>query len=227
MAGKMNTNDFYTPEQDLQGEWEHSEHAGLPRVLLLGDSISIGYTPFVTTMLAGTANVSRPTRNGKPINWGTTDFGLASLGQQLGEGRWDVIHFNWGLHDICYRNPDSQVQGNRDKFNGTLSTEPERYKSNLEQLVALLKRAGDKLIWATTTVVPPDEAGRIEGDEVKYNEIAKEIMDANSVLINDLHSVTRQFALEMFTAPGNVHFTKEGYEKLAEQVVLAIKRSLA
>ncbi|MCC2686416.1 MAG: signal peptide protein, partial [Paenibacillaceae bacterium] len=150
----------------------------------------------------------------------------ASLEQHLGEGRWDVIHFNWGLHDIAYRNPESQEQGHRDKINGTLSTEPDRYKSNLEQIVALLKQAGTKLIWASTTVVSPDEAGRFEGDEVKYNEIATEIMEANGIIINDLYSVTRQFGPEMFTAPGNVHFTKEGYEKLAEQVASKIQSAL-
>jgi hypothetical protein len=227
MAGNMNESGFYTPEQDLEGKWEHRERAGLPRVLLLGDSISIGYTPFVVSMLAGIANVSRPTKGGRPINWGSTDFGVASLGQQLGDGRWDVIHFNWGLHDIAYRNPESQEQGHRDKINGTLSTEPDRYKSNLEQIVALLKRAGTKLIWASTTVVPPNEAGRFEGDEVKYNEIAKEIMEDNGVLINDLYNVSRQFGPEMFTAPGNVHFTKEGYEKLAAQVASTIQSALA
>jgi hypothetical protein len=225
-SGNMNISDFYTPEQDLEGQWEHRERSGLPRVLLLGDSISIGYTPFVVTMLDGTANVSRPTKDGRPINWGSTDFGVASLEQRLGDGRWDVIHFNWGLHDIAYRNPESQEQGHRDKINGTLSTEPDRYKHNLEQLVALLKQTGAKLIWASTTVVPPNEAGRFEGDEVKYNTIANEVMGNRGVPVNDLYTVSRQFGPEMFTAPGNVHFTKEGYEKLAEQVASTIKRYL-
>src|SRR5688572_21808238 len=66
----------------------------LPRVLLIGDSISIGYTLAVRDLLKGKANVHRI-----PTNGGPTTNGLARLKQWLGDGKWDVIHFNWGLHD--------------------------------------------------------------------------------------------------------------------------------
>src|SRR5207247_1734668 len=67
----------------------------LPRVLLIGDSISMGYTQPVRELLKGKANVHRIGENGGP-----TTNGLKNLTQSLGEGKWDVIHFNWGLHDI-------------------------------------------------------------------------------------------------------------------------------
>jgi acyl-CoA thioesterase-1 len=67
----------------------------LPRVLLIGDSISIGYTLEVRKLLAGKANVHR-----NPGNGGPTINGLARLDEWLGTSRWDVIHFNWGLHDL-------------------------------------------------------------------------------------------------------------------------------
>ena len=65
---------------------------GLPRMLLIGDSISIGYTLPVRERLAGKANVHRIPENGGP-----TTNGLARLDAWLGTQRWDVIHFNWGL----------------------------------------------------------------------------------------------------------------------------------
>ena len=68
---------------------------GLPRVLLIGDSISIDYTLPVRERLAGKANVYRIPENG-----GCTTNGLAKLNVWLGTQRWDVIHFNWGLHDL-------------------------------------------------------------------------------------------------------------------------------
>ena len=67
----------------------------LPRVLLIGDSISIGYTPATRKLLAGKANVHRI-----PTNGGPTDNGTKNIKQWLGDGKWDVIHFNFGLHDI-------------------------------------------------------------------------------------------------------------------------------
>src|SRR5262245_41201760 len=70
--------------------------AGLPRVLLIGDSISIGYTLDVREELKGKANVHRPA-----TNCGPTTSGVRGIDQWLkvgaGSGKWDVIHFNFGL----------------------------------------------------------------------------------------------------------------------------------
>ncbi|MGC9318533.1 MAG: SGNH/GDSL hydrolase family protein, partial [Armatimonadota bacterium] len=63
----------------------------LPRVLLIGDSISVGYTLPVRSILEGTANVHRIPENGGP-----TARGLERIEDWLGDERWDVIHFNWG-----------------------------------------------------------------------------------------------------------------------------------
>ena len=68
--------------------------AGLPRVLLIGDSVSIGYTLPTRELLIGKANVHRP-----PTNCSSTGNGLKYLKSWLGEKKWDVIHFNFGLHD--------------------------------------------------------------------------------------------------------------------------------
>src|SRR5688572_8105941 len=69
----------------------------LPRVLLIGDSISIGYTVPTRERLAGKANVHRP-----GVNCGPTTRGVENLDKWLGDKKWDVIHFNFGLHDLRY-----------------------------------------------------------------------------------------------------------------------------
>src|SRR5262245_16074553 len=71
--------------------------APLPRVLIIGDSISIGYTTDVKVLLEGVADVQH-----NPGNAAHTWKGLEQLNAWLGDGRWDVIHFNWGLHDLRY-----------------------------------------------------------------------------------------------------------------------------
>ena len=96
-----------------------SDVAGLPRVLLIGDSISIGYTLPTRTLLAGKANVHRIPQNGS-----STGYGLTQLEKWLGGGRWDVIHFNFGLHDA--KLPPEGVR----------HAPPDAYEKNLRELVA-------------------------------------------------------------------------------------------
>lgn len=82
-----------------------------PKVLIIGDSISIGYTPFVQKALEGKAEVFR-----NPGNAQHTGKGLVKLEKWIGEEKWEVIHFNWGLWDLCYRNSESKEQGKKIKF---------------------------------------------------------------------------------------------------------------
>src|SRR5690554_6092851 len=78
----------------------------LPNVLILGDSISIGYTPFVQEYLKGKANVFRPVfENGKPENCQGTTNGIKNIDRWLGTKKWNIIHFNFGLHDIKHVDP--------------------------------------------------------------------------------------------------------------------------
>ena len=79
---KAAPNPAFTPTVDV---------AGLPRVLIIGDSISIGYQPALREALAGKANVHRP-----GTNCGPTSRGVEQIEEWLGDGKWDVIHFNWG-----------------------------------------------------------------------------------------------------------------------------------
>lgn len=218
----------YTPTADLKGAWHFEPDPALPDVLLLGDSISIGYTLMVRELMQDKANVFRPmiTEGRRPANCGDTMIGLANIDGWLGEREWRVIHFNWGLWDLCYRHTDSTEQGNRDKVNGTISTPLEDYEKNLEKLVQRLKATGAQLIWASTTVVPEGEAGRFAGDEIQYNAVAKRVMDRHGIPINDLHAFSRDFPEDHFIGPGDVHFTHDGSARLAARVAEAIGKSL-
>ena len=216
------TGEFYTPTQDLDALEQRTESkADLPNVLIIGDSISIGYTQPVIEQLKGVANVQRV-----KTNCGDTQRGLQSLHAWLGDTQWDVIHFNWGLHDLCYRHPESKVYGKRDKVTGTIAVPLEQYGKNLEALVLQLQQTDATLIWASTTLVPEGEAGRRVGDEVKYNAVAKAIMVQHGVAINDLHALTASFPPQLFSRLGDVHYKKEGSAQLAQQVAAAIQAAL-
>ena len=194
---------------------------GLPRVLLVGDSISIGYTLPVRKLLADKANVHRV-----PTNARHTGIGMENIHKWLGDGKWDVIHFNWGLHDLCYRSQNAKTSGRKDKVNGTLDLTFQEYQQNLRKLVKILKTTDAKLIWASTTPVPDGEPGRIKGDEIRYNKAAEKIMKENGVMVNDLYAHAF-LKLSRFQLPnGNVHFTAEGSNYLAKHVADNILKAL-
>ncbi len=184
--------------------------AGLPRVLLIGDSISMGYTLPVRKLLEGKANVHRI-----PTNGGPTKNGVASITKWLGAGKWDVIHFNWGIHDLKYM-PDGKRQ-----------VEPADYEANLRSLVATMKATGAKLIWATTTPIPVGELNppRKFGQVKEYNEIAARVMAENGVAIDDLNAhITPKLAT--LQNPHDVHYSAAGSEYLAQQVAAEITKAL-
>ena len=70
----------------------------------------------------------------------------------------DVIHFNWGLWDLCYRHPQSKEQGRRDKKRGILTIPLDQYEKNLDRLAGRLKKTKAKLICRLT--LPPCPKGR-------------------------------------------------------------------
>ena len=181
----------------------------LPRVLLIGDSISIGYTMPTRKLLEGKANVHRI-----PTNGGPTTNGLKNIKKWLGDGKWDVIHFNWGLHDLKMDAGKHQVPAGE-------------YEKNLGDLVKTLKATKAKLIWASTTPVPEGNVKpeRRDADVVSYNQIAKKIMDDNGVTTNDLYAFALP-RLKTIQLPVNVHFTASGSAALAERVARAIEEML-
>ena len=190
---------------------------GLPRVLLLGDSISMGYTLKVRELLAGKANVHRP-----PENCFDSANGVQKLDTWLGGEKWDVIHFNFGLHDNKYvdaKGALTTVEAGR-----VLAT-PEQYEANLRKFVARAKRTGAALIFATTTPVPAGSRGRVEGSEVAYNRAAAEVMREAGVTVNDLHAFVRKHS-DAQQLPNNVHFTERGYDQLGGEVAAKISAAL-
>jgi len=185
---------------------EITDDPALPRVLLIGDSISMGYTFPVRRMLAGKANVHRV-----PVNGGDTARGLAQLDAWLGEKPWDVIHFNFGLHDL------KRIKDGKYDVSGERVRSPKEYARNLEVLVSRLKKTGATLIWATTTPVPAGARGRMQGDEVLFNQAAAEVMKRHGVRIDDLcGTITPKLAKAQRRR--DVHFTAKGSKMLGRKV---------
>lgn len=192
----------------------------LPNVLLIGDSISGGYQKQVKQALAGKANVVKNEGNAE---W--TGTGVKKIDSYLGDTKWDIIHFNWGLWDLYgwqYHEEDRS---------------PEAYAKRLDQLVTRMKQTGAKLIWATTTpacktaeqtmlkrfkkevVITPEQ-------QAEYSAAALEVMKKHGVGINDLYAHMLPTLDKHAGGPDNVHFTGAGNGHLAKKVIETLEQAL-
>lgn len=185
-----------------------------PRALIIGDSISIGYTPFVTEILAGKVAVEHNEGNGAD----SANI-LAKLDGWLARGPYAVIALNCGLHDLKYT----------DRF----QVPPDTYAANLPRIVGRLRASGARVLWVTTTPVDDDrhaqrKAGfrRIETDVAAYNKVATPIMRNLGVPIVDLHEVVIRGGVAEMLGKDGVHYTPDAYRKLAGEVAAAILEQL-
>ena len=188
----------------------------LPRVVLLGDSIRIGYAPFVTKLLDGKAVVISPSPNGQ-------DSGnvLRNLEEWVLKESPDVVHFNAGLHDLKLKDKSYQVP-------------LVEYEKNLKTILERIQKGTKaKVIFATSTPIVDNlhaqrKAGfdRLEADVQKYNIAAVSIMKQAGVPINDLHKLVESGDKQRLVLSDGTHYTQEGYEILGAAVTNSILSSL-
>lgn len=173
----------------------------LPRVLLIGDSVSRGYTQAVRKVMSGKANVHRA-----PANCGPTATGLKNMDVWLGDGKWDLIHFNFGIHDRNTPIPD--------------------YQQRLEQLIERLQKTGAKLVWASSTPCPDTTDGKYKAAPIlERNTAATETMKKHNIPVDDLFTAITPHLATMQN-PNDVHFNAKGYDFLGETVAKAIESAL-
>jgi lysophospholipase L1-like esterase/poly(3-hydroxybutyrate) depolymerase len=186
----------------------------LPRVLLLGDSIRLGYAPLVKTLLAGQAEVISPAENG-----GDTTATLAKLDGWLADARPAVVHWNNGLHDL-----------KRSKAAKTYQVPVGRYEANLRTVLAKLRERSPAVLFATTTPIADArrkaDFDRLDADVDRYNAAAVRAMLAAGAVVDDLNRVVRDGGPEAMLGPDGTHPTPAGYERLAAAVADAVRRQL-
>jgi hypothetical protein len=198
-----------------------ARRADLPDVLIIGDSISIGYTLPVRKALNGAANVERIPENAK-----SSAYAKEHLAKWLGDRRFAVIVFNVGLHDFKHISRLYRLFG-YDKLvrDGQKWVTLYDYAQNLSVLIAQLRRHTDCLLFATTTPVPEGAFARDQREGELYNAVAQVIMRRESISTIDLNAVVT--ANPNWQLPQNVHFSDEGYEYLGAEVAKVVRSKLA
>lgn len=214
-------------EEKAKGKkWIPTPVEGIPNALIIGDSISIGYTLQVRELLKGKVNIYRPIQDGtdQPWNCGHTSSINGGLERMLKGPKWDVIHFNTGLHDLKRISRNKGARSDEPTIPAVISLE--NYRQGLEKIVISLKATGAKVIFATTTpYVQGVYPCRIPEDAVKYNKVAVEVMKKHDVIVNDLYGSSLP-KLNEWQQKKNVHFNELGKQKLAELVAKSISSNL-
>ena len=204
-----------------------TDDPALPRVLVIGDSISRNYHEAAKAALDGVANYHRIEGNGS-----SSAHGAANATLWLGNFRepglhWDVIQFNHGLHDI--RRPYDA----RTETWGPHAVPVEEYQKNLEALIATLRATGATLIWASTTPVQRDILGRFarrHGDAAMFNAAAMEVIERHpDILVTDLHGIIGGSAtFDAWRETADVHFYRpEEQQALGQAVATTIRAAIA
>ena len=189
----------------------------LPLIVLIGDSIRMGYQDHVVSQLAGRVEVWAPEENG-----GDSRNVLAHLDQWVFSRQPDLVHVNCGLHDL------------KRAFGAKSSVPLDEYEGNVRQILQKLQRELDGVVvWATTT--PVDENwhhqnkgfDRLEADVEAYNAAAHAVAEDIGVPIDDLFAVVEREGKARLLTQDGVHFTEEGSQLLGRVVAESVWRHLS
>ncbi len=181
----------------------------LPKLFVVGDSISMHYGPFLKDFIADKLIYGRKGEGAEvgnldlssPVNGGDSSCVLDYLKDICKVGfRTDILLLNCGLHDIKTADGSRQVSA-------------ADYRKNLEAIIPLAKNCAKKVLWVRSTPVDTEthnsickEFKRFKEDIIAYNEIADEVMKANDITEIDLHSFTSKLEGELFH--DHVHFNE-------------------
>jgi hypothetical protein len=180
----------------------HADETNLPRVLLIGDSITRDYYPGVEKHLEGKAYVARLATSrfaGDPAL-------LQEIALVLDNTKFDVIHFNNGMHG--WQHTEEEYR--------------EAFPKVMETIRAHAPRA--KLIWATTTPlkVSQPHSPTDPSDEriTARNTIGLAVIKGQGIAVDDLNVLVRGHP-EYHS--DNVHFNSRGIQLEAQQVAVGIE----
>ena len=176
----------------------------LPRVLVIGDTVYSQHARGAANDLKGRATVVVASWPEGAIPNSTT--AIKHLDQLLGyvgrDGKplaedkrptWDMIHINVGLGDLIHCVPDlKDFRVLPIHMGGVVSTSPQQYGKNLDEIIKRLKATGAKIVWANTTPIRHSTSNVFEmGSEIEYNAIAAKAMTKHRVPTNDMYAYVK------------------------------------
>ena len=194
------------------------------QLLVVGDSISIGYSPQLFAALEDEYEGQHVPTNGGPCS-----KGYHCIERWLGRfntpphPQWDLVVFNFGLHSL-----DRPFTAEAE----TLAN----YTRELRFIAGAITNMSQRTVWVTTTPVPlkvTTGPARHNKDVLAFNDAARQVAEDFTVPISDVYSAVMKQCPETsgapdFTyvscplqSPGGVHFPSH-YDVLVDELVLTI-----
>lgn len=181
----------------------------MKQVLLIGDSIRMGYCEAVKEALKDRAEVIFPSENCMSSQYIMTRLTYWSnrcqkddvAVVQLNCGQWDSAHFNGAPEPL---------------------TSLAEYRRNLRMLVWLLRKffPEAEIMLATTTPMnpayPENINPRTTEEIMEYNQVVKEVAQEQGLPVDDLFEACKDWGEELYL--DYCHLTEEGYQRLAQKV---------
>lgn len=186
------------------------------KILIVGDSISMGYTPTVAAELAGVAEVVH-----NPGNGADSSNVVSGIDEWIAEARPAVVTLNCGLHDI-----------KREKDSGLRQVPLDFYKMILPVIIDKIRSAGCRAVWVDTTPVIEKRHqavkpfGRYNKDVDAYNKAARDVAREAGLPVINLHKAAGDLGLETALADDGVHFTADAYEALGRKIAARLREML-
>lgn len=188
----------------------------MPDVVLIGDSIRMGYEATVRAQLPN-LDIWSPEQNG-----GDSRRIRENLNAWAKVHTPQIIHINCGLHDL-----------KKDFETATPSVPLNEYIENVTHILTHLQNETEAtLIWALTTPVNEtwhhERKGfdRFESDVVSYNQAAQKICDTLKIPVNDLYATINNAGRDTLLKPDGVHFDEAGCDLLGKAVAQTIQSQL-
>ena len=196
-----------SPKENI--EWlrlwcEDTNDSALPRVALIGDSITEGYFRAVQKALVGRARV----------DYLATSYSVASKAYKemvkafVADSDYDVVHYNYGLH--------------------AYGVDDESYERCCKEMLEYIKKYAKTVVGLSTTVLTPDlktESAEWKEKVSARNARLEKLAQKLSLPIDDLCSVSKDLSGDDRAADG-VHFSETGYAALAACVVESLEKVL-
>ena len=186
----------------------------MKKIILIGDSIRMGYDAYVKEKLAGRAEVLYPAENCR-----FAQYTYRYLGEWQREGGWgndaDLVHWNAGLWDVIHLGDEAPL------------TSPEQYALTLGQIARRIRLLFPRAVSVFALSTPIVEEGygpdfrRSNREIERYNGIAREVLTKEGTLIDDLYAVMKDVP-ESGRSDMTHFYTPEGTERIGNAVLRCV-----
>lgn len=191
----------------------------MKKIILIGDSIRLGYDKYVKDALSGVAEIYYPNDSAR-----FSQYTLRYLSDWKNDNKWpddvDLVHWNTGLWDVLEMYGEAPISN------------PQQYGETIgkieRQIRILFPRA--KQVFATSTSIIEEKYGparmRHNSTIEQYNKIAVEVLEPAGCVINDLYTLTKNAPMEIRAGDPTHFYTPEGTKLIGDRVVSVICHQL-